>query len=385
MPDATPPRHRLRVLRAWAGAAVFAACVIGLVVLSLDAMRARAAADAAEALPPAPLPVRAAPIVILDGYAIPERFVGRVEPARSTALAFERGGLVVEIGVDEGDAVAAGAVIARLDAAGLGHERERLEAARAALAADLALAENTLTRRQALSGRGFDSAQSLDEASFAVAALRARQRQTEAELARIALDLEKSTLRAPFAGVLATRRIDEGAVVAAGQALALLQETARPQARIGVPADIAASLVPGAVLRLETRAGAAEGTLRAASPDVDPATRTRSLLVDLPPDAPLAMGEVVRLVLSRPVADRGAWVPLSALQEGERGLWAVYLLAPDGQGGHLARREAVEALHVEEGRVFLRGAFADGALLVTEGVNRLTQGQRVTPLAPAGG
>jgi RND family efflux transporter MFP subunit len=201
----------------------------------------------------------------------------------------------------------------------------------------------------------------------------------------VALDVAKSTLRAPFAGVLSTRRLDEGAVVAAGAELAMLQETARPQARVGVPADIAASLAPGAALTLETRTGGVEGALRAASPDVDPATRTRSLLVDLPAEAPLAMGELVRLVLSRPVADRGAWVPLTALQEGERGLWAIYLVAPDGQGGHVARREAVEALHVEEGRAFVRGAFADGALLVTEGVNRVTQGQRVAPLAPAEG
>jgi RND family efflux transporter MFP subunit len=385
MPDATPSRHRLRALRAWAGAAVFAACVVGLAALSLDAMRARAAAEAAEALPPAPLPVRVTPLAILDGYAIPERFVGRIEPARSAALAFERPGLVAEILADEGEPVAAGAVIARLDVAALGHERARLDAASAALAADLALADNTLARRQALSGRGFDSAQSLDEARFAVAALRARLLQTEAELAQVALDVEKSTLRAPFAGVLSARRLDEGAVVAAGAELATLQETARPQARIGAPADIAAGLATGDALAVQTRRGAVEGVLRAVSPDVDPATRTRSLLLDLPDDAPLAMGELVRLVLSRPVEDRGAWVPLGALQEGGRGLWAVYLAAPDGQGGHVARREAVEALHVEEGRVFVRGAFADGALLVTEGVNRLTHGQRVAPLAPAEG
>jgi hypothetical protein len=154
---------------------------------------------------------------------------------------------------------------------------------------------------------------------------------------------------------------------------------------VGVPADVAAGLAPGAALTVETRSGPVGAVLRAVSPDVDPATRTRSLLLDIAPDAPLAMGEVVRLALSRPVADRGAWVPLGALQEGERGLWALYLAAPDGQGGHVARREAVEALHVEAGRVFVRGAFADGALLVTEGVNRLTQGQRVAPLAPAGG
>jgi hypothetical protein len=51
----------------------------------------------------------------------------------------------------------------------------------------------------------------------------------------------------------------------------------------------------------------------------------------------------------------------------------------------VARREAVEALHIEEGRVFVRGAIPDGALLVTEGVNRLTQGQRVAPLGGAEG
>jgi RND family efflux transporter MFP subunit len=384
VPDPTSARHPARAPRAWAGAALFALAVAGLAALSLSAMRARAAAEAAEAVAPPPLPVKVAPLRIVPGYDLTDRHVGRVEPARATALAFERAGRVVAVLAEEGGAVAEGAVVARLDPEPLENRRAALAAARAAFVADSALAEATLDRRRSLSGRGFDTAQALDEARFAVDRLRARIAETDAELAQVALDLGKSDLRAPFAGTLSRRLLDEGAVAAAGAPLATVQETGRPRARVGVPAAVADRLSPGAALTLEARGGAVAGVLRAVSPEVDPATRTRDLLIDLPAEGGLAMGEIVRLALPHAVAEPGAWAPLSALQEGDRGLWAVYLATPDGQGGHVARREAVEALHVEDGRAFVRGAFADGALLVAEGVHRVTQGQRVAPIGRGG-
>ncbi len=387
MPDtqAGSGSARSRRIRAWTGALLFAVAIFGAAHLALDAMRVRVASAAAQAVAPAPLPVRALRLRIEPGFAWTERFVGRVEPARQAALGFERPGLVVAVLAQEGDTVAAGALLASLDTEPLQRERARLEAARDVLAADLALAESTLGRRSALSGRGFDTAQALDEARFAVDAVLARIRETDARLAAIDLDIAKSELRAPFAGAVVSRARDEGAVVAAGAPIVTLHETGRPRARVGVPAALAATLTADTELMIDTRTGPIGGRLRAVVPDIDPATRTRALVVDLPSDAALAMGEIVRLALPRSENEPGAWVPLVALQEGIRGLWAVMLVVPDGQQGHVARPEAVEVLHVENGSAFVRGAIPDGALLVAEGVHRLVAGQRVTPLPADGG
>ncbi len=368
-------------LRAWLAAGLFGALVAAAGAAALLALHARAARDAPEAAAP-PLPVRVATLRFQDGYAAEERFAGRVEPARSARLAFERAGLVAAVLVEEGDAVAGGAPVARLDADALGLERRRLEAQRRALEADLALGEATLARAETLRDRGFETGQTLDEARYRVAALKARIAETDAALAAVDLDLEKSVIRAPFAGVLARRLLDEGAVVSPGAALGLLQETGRPRARIGLPAARARALPPGFAATLETPAGPVAARLAAVSPEIDPATRTVSALFDLDPAADLAMGAVVRLPLLRREPGRGAWAPLSALQEGERGLWTVYVVEESADGPR-ARRAAVEALHVAGGRAFLRGPLPDGARIVAGGLNRLTANRLVAPVAEA--
>jgi RND family efflux transporter MFP subunit len=373
----TPLRSRLA---AGAAALLTAALAVG----GLAALHARAGADAAPAA--APIPVVVAPIRLTDGYAVAERHVGRIEAARATEAGFERGGLLLSVAVEAGDRVAAGAALARLDDAALHVERRRVAAERAAAEADLALAQATLTRRARLSDGGFATGQSLDEAQAAADGAGARIAALDARLAALALEIDKSVLRAPFDAVVAARRVDEGAVVAAGTPALRLIEAGRPRARIGAPAELAATLAPGATVEIVTQAGAIPGRIAAAPPELDAATQTVDLLVDLPPDQPAPIGATAWLTIERPEQGRGAWVPLSALREGPRGLWSVWIAA-DGPGGAddpVAREALVQALHVADGRAYVAGALADGDSVVAAGADRLTAGQplRVTDATP---
>lgn len=364
-------------LRDWSGPAAVLLAVIGASAAAVSLLHARAEVGASA--PPPTLPVTVARVTLEDGYVVEERYAGQVEPARKARLAFERAGLLTEVRVEDGRVVAAGEVVARLDARPLEIERRRLEAAAEQIAADLALGRATLERRRAVAERGFETGQSLDEARFAVAALEARAAEIEASLAAVGLDLEKSELRTPFAGTIAERRLDEGAVVSAGSELALLQETGAPRARIGLPPERAAALAPGEALTVEAGGREVAARLLSVSPHLDPATRTVAALFALDPNARLAMGDVARLTLRRKVESRGLRAPLAALTEGERGLWTLYVVE-ETESGPVARRSAVEALHVADGMAFVRGPLTEGRLIVTAGVNRLTQGQPVEPL-----
>lgn len=372
------PLRRPPSLRAALTAAGVALMALAAGAAAVQGFHARAAAPTVAAA--APLPVRAATLRLEADHEVVERFLGRIEPARETRVGFERGGRVIAAPIEEGDRIAAGAVLARLDDAALQVEARRLAAQRAADQADLALAQATLERSAALSDRGHLTGQSLDEARFSADAARARLAVVDALIAAVALDIEKSTLSAPFAGTIAARLLDEGAVVAAGAALALVQETARPRARIGLPADRARALTPGADFTVDAPSGPVAARLIAVAPDVDPATRTVAALFDLDPAAPVAMGEVVRLRLPRRAEGAGAWVALSALREGTRGLWALWLIE-DGRDGPVAKPVEVEALHVADGRAFVRGALPDGGRIVAEGAERVTAGAplRVLP------
>ncbi|MGP9821918.1 efflux RND transporter periplasmic adaptor subunit [Salinarimonas sp. NSM] len=352
------------------GAGVFAG--VGLLQ---DRADARAEAARAE---PAPLPVAVTRLVREDGYEVEDRFLGRLEPARAADLAFERPGLVVAVIVEEGDAVAAGAPVARLDVAALEAERARLLAQRAQIRAARDLARRTLERQEALGDAGHASSQRLDEARLAATVEAAREAEIAAAIARLDVDLDKAVLRAPFAGTIAARALDEGAVVAAGTPVVSLMETAAPLARVGLSPAAAAGLAPGDRAQLVVDGRSVPARLVALRPDLAPATRTVTALFvpDDPPGAPF--GTTVALHLPRRVETPGYWLPVAALSEGRRGTWSVLVaVEPIGDAPARVVRETVEVLHVADERAFVRGTLVSGAALVAGGAHRVTPGQAV--------
>jgi RND family efflux transporter MFP subunit len=362
---------------------VVAGAIVGATVAGVGALHAAAQArDEARPEVRPPLPVRVVAARPETGYEILDRYVGRLEPAREARLAFERGGLVVDVAVEEGARVAAGDAVARLDTALLEAERARLLAQRQQAAAELELARLTLERQRALNARGHAPDQRLDEARLDAAALAARLAQTDAAIRAVEVDISKAVIRAPFAGTVAARLVDEGAVVAAGTPVADLLETGRPRARVGLSPEAAAALEAGARVRLTVGGREVGARLEALRPDLSAATRTVAALFAL--DAPPApFGETAELAVARRIPAEGTWLPLTALVEGRRGLWSVFAVAPDGAGGHAVARESVEVLHVAGGRAFVRGTLADGALVVAAGAHRVIPGQAVVPAADA--
>lgn len=380
-PSSPSPRPRGRIVRLLATGGV-ALLLIGLIGLGTAALHLRASAEA-PASERAPVPVEVVRAERVDGHVVEQRFAGRLEPAREADLAFEQPGLVVRVTVEEGDEVRAGAVVARLDPDRLEAERDRLRAERAATAADLELARLTEARQKDLTGKGFSSAQRYDEARLAVQALEARLEQIGAAIRAVEIDLGKTELRAPFAGSIAARMADEGAVVAAGQPVVQLIESGRPRARIGLSPQAAASLERSATYRIVAAGQGIEATLVAVNPDLATTTRTVPVLFEVADPGDARFGDVVELVLERTVGGQGFWLPRSALSEGRKGLFEVYTVVRDGDRA-LIGREAVEVVHAAGDRVFVRGTLTDGVEVVARGPHRVIPGQTVEVLTAGG-
>lgn len=380
------------------GALGFLAGVGALGATALGAIYAAAQLDTTDPTPP--LPVAVDEIALSSAYQATETYLGRVEAARETALGFEAGGEVVAVFVDEGDAVLEGEAIARLDTAALEARRDQLEAERTRLEADLALAERTRARQDALSGDGFASEQRADEARTAETTTAAAIAATDAQLRLVEIEIRKSTVRAPFDGVIAARRIDPGAIVSPGQTIVEILEAGRPQARIGVSPESAERLVIGDRYDIILRGRPTTGELIIIRPDLDPTTRTVAAIFDLEISAATArtlasaggaeadalgapmvatFGEVARLELPLEVRARGAWVPISALQEDAKGLWRLLTIAENADGEPIVAAQSVQALYVAGERVFVAGAIEDGAPYIVEGVNRVVIGDVVAP------
>jgi RND family efflux transporter MFP subunit len=325
-------------------------------------------------------------------------YTGRVEPFRHAELGFERAGLLQNVLVREGDPVRAGEVLARLDSALLEAKRAELAAALLSAEADLSLAQATLTRYQGSVDQGAVTRQALDEAREGARSAAAGLELARARIASADLDIAKSALRAPFDGVVTRRGADEGRVLGAGEPVLRVQEAAAPEIRVGVASPLADTLHPGSEYRLTWRGRDLPARLRAILPVRDGAARTvDALFVPLAPEilstTSLRPGELVELELSQWVEEQGAWLPLSALTEGSRGLWSAYAVVPtadagpaqdleiggDMAGGRLAVRP-LEVLYQDGDRVFVRGPLAAGETLVATGLHRVVPGQLVRVL-----
>ena len=323
-----------------------------------------------------PTPVGVMRVETTEGYAVTRRFTGQIEAAARTDMGFELGGRVTQVLVEEGDLVAAGAVLARLDTSALVPERAALEAELAALAADAELARLALSRNDTLAERGHRSAAAQDDARLALARAEAGMAAIRARIAGVDVALEKSVLVAPFDARIGARLADPGQTAAPGQTVLVLFDAGPARLRVGVPPDLAATLTVGDSVTVEI-----DGTSRTASvlqirPDLDPGTRGRSVVLALPPDATPVLGGTAELILDQRIAEPGFWAPLSSLREGVRGSWSVMALEATPAGDRTLPA-AVEVIHSDGARVFLRGSLPEGARIVAEAPDRVAPGQLV--------
>jgi RND family efflux transporter MFP subunit len=367
--DPTLLRSSLRRIGTIGTTLVFVAAAVAAVSTGSTFLQSRAAATALPD-PAEPVPVSVAPLALQEGYTRIRAFVGQVEPATQIEMSFELAGRMIERPVDEGDTVTKGAVIARLDIELLSAERDRLEASRAALAAQRDFAQRQLERAQALRQQGFSSVEREDQARAARDELQNRIIETGAALDAVDIRLEKSVLRAPFAGQVGRLSADPGTTLAAGQPVLTLIEHTAPQVRVGLPLSVdPAQLVSAEIDIGSTRYPADLLQIR---PDIDAATRTRTALFALETDTPQTFGRTATLRLPVTVEMRGAWVPLDALTKGDGGLWTILVVEED-----IVRTAGVEVLHAEADRAYVRGSFDDDALFVRRGAHRIVPGQAV--------
>ncbi|MGF1479478.1 MAG: efflux RND transporter periplasmic adaptor subunit [Cyanophyceae cyanobacterium] len=406
-----------------------------LLLVSLSAVGVKQQASVVEATADEQinaLPVQTLSAEPVDSYQVGRTYTGKVSAPRSSQLGFENAGTVIRLYVEEGDTVAAGAVIAKLDASSQETQRQQLLAQKAqalavleelragprpekiasarALVGDLEeqlkLEQLKQTRREFLQAQGAISTEQLDEASFNVNVLKERLLaaqseldellagtrseqieaqqavvgQLEARLARIDIDIAKNTLNAPFAGKIAARQVDEGTVVSSGESIVRLVEAEQPEARIGIPASAAEQIEVGSQQKVIIAEKTYPAQVTAILPEVDPSTRTQTVVLSLP-SVSLAPGQLAQWTLVEEQPVEGYWLPTEALVRGAQGLWSCYVLVeePGSDSVYRLEQQAVEILHQESNRVIVRGTLQPEDRIVASGTHRLVAGQLVYP------
>lgn len=363
--EPTPPPPRRRRGRRWLLLAVLcAAALLGwryAVPVHADAVQVRAAPFTRTVTGPA----------LLDALVKVE--VGARIPGR-----------IAELPVEEGDRVAAGTQLVRLDAGDAGHLLAQAEAQTAAARravteaeADRDAAEAALLRAQAdfrrkeeLLPRGFstraefDAARStLDQATATAdrtrsGVMRARDQLGAAEAGArgTGVRLGDTVIAAPLAGVITERLRSVGDVVGAGTPILRLVDPTSLVLAARFDESVMAQVAPGqaAELRYVSYPGRVfHGTVLRLGRSVD--TTTREFTVEVVPSAPpphWAIGQRAMVTLATGTVPAVITVPQEALapRGGQAGLWVA-------ESGRRARWRPVQL-----------GAAADGRIEVPQGL-----------------
>lgn len=323
-----------------------------------------------------PITVATEVIEAATAYAVEERYVGRVEPTRHTQLGFELSGLVTRVAVDEGDVVRAGQVIAQLDTDKLLASRDALQAERKEILARRDLARATLKRQRELRSEGWQTEQRYDEARYSLSQFSAAIERLDAAIESTDIDIDKSSIFAPYDGVIGARFIDEGAVVSPGMPIADILEIGQLQARIGIPASVSDEISAGSRHSVDVAGRRLSAHVVSMRPDLNTGTRTVTIILSFEQDVAIPSGEIVELVLQRDIDETGYWLPITSLNEGQKGIWTV-MTVEHGEDDALVQREAVEIIHLDGTKAYVRGTLQDGDRIIVNGSNRIVPGQRV--------
>ena len=275
-------------------------------------------------------------------------------------------------------AVKKGDLLARLDDQDF---QNRLRSAEA----DITSAEAVLTEAQAAEGRlrQLLATGATTRANYDAAVKNLRSAEARLESAKAALALAKDQLRytelvAEFDGIVTAIGAEPGQVINVGQMVVRL---AAPNDKDAVFAIAEAAFrmrpandKPEVIVTLLSNPGlVADGVVREISPVADPATRTYQVKVTLknpPPEMRFGSSVVGRLkATTAPVVV----LPGSALFD-KGGKPAVWIFQPST--GAVMLKPVVVARY-ETDRVVLSEGIEKGDIVVTAGVNRLREGQKV--------
>ena len=331
-------------------------------------------ADAREAPPPAPVEVaRAQALPMAATVLAPGTIVSR----NDAAVAAEVAGSLRRV-AEVGDEVAAGDVIAAIDDGDLQLQLQHGEATIRRLQAALKYLNSQLDRQRKLASQNIAARHELDETESQRDM--AEQELVQARIAReqTRLLIEKSQVRAPFAGRIVERYRTAGEYISVGGELVRLVDTDNVEVRAQAPMSVARFLREGAEVVVRDSDRQSPSIIRTVIPVGDERSRMIEVRIGLS-EPGWVIGAAVRVALPEAEPVPVVAVPRDALILRQHATY-VYKLNGD---------DTVEQVRVSTGigngiMIEVRGDIAAGDEVVVRGGERLQPGQSVAVAAGRG-
>ncbi|RTM03914.1 MAG: efflux RND transporter periplasmic adaptor subunit [Hyphomicrobiales bacterium] len=306
---------------------------------------------------------------------------GTVSAWQEATIGAEESGLrLTDVLVKEGDHVKAGDVVARLDDSLLKAQLAEQKAAVAQAQATLDSARSAAARADKLLASNAVSAETAEDKATAVKTGKAGVDQAEAAAERLQAQLDRTTIRAPFDGIVSSKPAVAGSIVQAGTELMKIIRDGRLEVGVLVPEKDLAGISVGQAANIVDASGRAfSGSVSSIAETVNATTRLATVYVAVGEGSGLKPGMFARVTIET-AASQQLTVAETAL------IWhdgkpAVFVI--DGESKVSAHPVATGTR--QNGRVAIESGLSEGDQVVVAGAGFLNDGNlvRVTSVEAA--
>jgi len=305
-------------------------------------------------------------------------FSGSLRAVNQIAVKARLAGEVREVLVREGESVAQGQLLVRIDASEYQARMEQAKGALHAARGQLDIATKARDNNQALLAKGFISQNAFDNASsqYAIAQANVESAQGAFDVTQKALN--DTVIRAPISGLVSSRTVQPGEKVSTDNRLLDIVDLRRMEMEAAIPTTDIMSIALGQEVQVKVEGLAAPLSGKVAR--INPSTQSgsRSILAYIQIDNPqntlrVGMFGEAKLTLAKKTGVLS--VPVSAIQT-DAGSTSVYVI----ENGKLAQKAVTVGLkgqNQDGDAVEILSGLENGALIVKSNLGNLHAGTDV--------
>lgn len=289
---------------------------------------------------------------------------GNVDTRQNILIFPEYQGVLTTLNVIEGQRVSKGQVLARIDDGGLSSQLAQLET-------QYELVKTTYERQQRLWDQQIGSEIQLLQAKTNMEA-------TESSVKQLRSQLGKTTILAPFSGVIDEIITEQGQVVApGGQALMRIVSLDKMFVKASVPESYLQSVDQGTPVKVNlTSIGTiVDGEISNVGSYINPTNRTFQVEVKIPNvDGKIKPNMMANLQINNYSQEEAITIPANAIQESATGVKYVYVLQDFEDNTAKVIRTTIETGQKSGEFVEVLDGLSSGDVIVKEGALTLKDG-----------